>query len=128
MCILEFWPQDVTSKLVILVFQQWGSVIHKMEVPVQSISSWDLKHHNLFFQIQNALAFNWDTCCHLTLSLPLLRFHRSHVFSVLCSSLALIMLIYFNRIEPMSKFHQRLFKPFYFSLVSLNLFIKAELF
>jgi hypothetical protein len=32
-------------------------------------------YHNLFYQIQNALAFNWDTCCHLALCLWLLPFH-----------------------------------------------------
>ncbi len=33
------------------------------------------KHHNLFYQIQNALAFNRDICCHLALCLQLLPFH-----------------------------------------------------
>ncbi len=53
----------------------WGSVIHQMAVPVPSISCCVLNHHNLFDQIQNALAFNWDTCCHLALCLRLLPFH-----------------------------------------------------
>jgi hypothetical protein len=34
-----------------------------------------LNHHNLFDQIQNALAFNWDMWCHLALCLWLLPFH-----------------------------------------------------
>ncbi len=34
-------------------------------------------HHNLFYQIQNAVAFNWDTCCNLALCLRLLPFHWS---------------------------------------------------
>ncbi len=34
-----------------------------------------LIHHNLFYQIQNALAFNRDMCCHLVLCLRLLPFH-----------------------------------------------------
>jgi hypothetical protein len=46
-----------------------------MAVPVPSISSCVLNHHNLFYQIQNALAFNRDTCCHLALCLWLLPFH-----------------------------------------------------
>ncbi len=46
-----------------------------MAVPVPSISCCVLNHHNLFYQIQNALAFNWDTCCHLVLCLRLLPFH-----------------------------------------------------
>jgi hypothetical protein len=31
-----------------------------MAVPVPSISCCVLNHHNIFYQIQNALAFNWD--------------------------------------------------------------------
>jgi len=54
---------------------QWGSVTHQMAVPVPSISCGVLNHHNLFYQIQNALAFNWDMCCHLALCLCLLPFH-----------------------------------------------------
>jgi hypothetical protein len=46
-----------------------------MAVPVPSISCCVLNHHNLFDQIQNALAFNRDTCCHLMLCLWLLPFH-----------------------------------------------------
>ena len=34
-----------------------------------------LNHHNLFYQIRNVLAFNWDMCCHLALCLWLLPFH-----------------------------------------------------
>jgi len=46
-----------------------------MAVPVPSISRCVLNHHNLFYQIQNALAFNRDTCCRLVLCLQLLPFH-----------------------------------------------------
>ncbi len=55
--------------------KKWGSVIPQMAVPVPSISCCVLIHHNLFYQIQNALAFNRDTCCHLALCLRLLPFH-----------------------------------------------------
>ncbi len=55
-------------------FFQWGSVTHQTAVPVPSISYCVLNHHNLFYQIQNALAFNQDTCCHLALCLRLLPF------------------------------------------------------
>ncbi len=54
---------------------QWGSVIHQMAVPVPSISRCVLNHHNLFYPKHNALAFNWDTCCHLALCLQLLPSH-----------------------------------------------------
>ncbi len=54
---------------------KWGSVTHQMAVPVPSISCCVLNHHNLFYQIQNALPFNRDTCCHLALCLRLLPFH-----------------------------------------------------
>jgi hypothetical protein len=46
-----------------------------MAVLVPRISCCVLNHHNLFYQIQNALAFNWDTCCHIALCLRLLPFH-----------------------------------------------------
>ncbi len=55
-----------------------GSVTHQKAVPVPSISCCVLNHHNLFYQIQNALPFNRDTCCHLAHCLqllPLLPFH-----------------------------------------------------
>ncbi len=48
---------------------------HQMAVPVPSISYCGLNHHNVFYQIQNALAFNQDTCYHLALCLQLLPFH-----------------------------------------------------
>jgi hypothetical protein len=54
---------------------QWGSVTHQMAVPVPSKSCCVLNHYNLFYQIQNALAFNWDNCCHLALCLRLLPSH-----------------------------------------------------
>jgi hypothetical protein len=54
---------------------QLGSVTHQMAVPVPSISCCGLNHHNLFYQIHNALTFNWDKCCHLVLCLRLLPFH-----------------------------------------------------
>ncbi len=46
-----------------------------MAVPVPSISCCVLNHHNLFYQMQSALAFKWDMCCHLALCLRLLPFH-----------------------------------------------------
>jgi hypothetical protein len=46
-----------------------------MAVTVPSISCCVLNQHNLFYQIQNELAFNWDTCYHLALCLQLLPFH-----------------------------------------------------
>jgi len=46
-----------------------------MAVPVPSTSCCVWNHHNLFYQILNALAFNWDTCCHLAVCLRLLPFH-----------------------------------------------------
>jgi hypothetical protein len=54
---------------------KWGSVTHQMAVPVPRIGCCVLNHHYLFYHIQNALAFNWDTCCHLALCLRLLPFH-----------------------------------------------------
>ncbi len=57
-----------------LIMSLAGSVPHQMAVPVPSISCCVLKHHNLFYQIHNALAFNQDTCCHLALCLQLLPF------------------------------------------------------
>jgi hypothetical protein len=50
-------------------------VTHQMAVPDPSISCCVLNHHNLFYQIQNALAFNWNMCCHLALCSWLLSFH-----------------------------------------------------
>jgi hypothetical protein len=52
-----------------------------MAVPVPSISCCVLSHYNLLYQIQNALAFNWDTCCHLAVCLQLLPFHCTKLFS-----------------------------------------------
>jgi hypothetical protein len=52
-----------------------GSVTHQMAVPVPSISCCVLKHPNIFYQIPNALAFNWDTCCNPALCLRLLPLH-----------------------------------------------------
>jgi hypothetical protein len=46
-----------------------------MAVPAPSISCCVLNHNNLFYQIQNVLAFNCDTCCPLALCLRLLPFH-----------------------------------------------------
>jgi hypothetical protein len=46
-----------------------------MAVPVPSISCCVLNYCNLFYHIWNALAFNWDKCCHLALCLWLLPFH-----------------------------------------------------
>ncbi len=58
---------------------EWGSVTHQMAVPVPSISCCVINLHNLFYQIQNALVFNCDTCCHLALCLWLLPFHYWHI-------------------------------------------------
>jgi hypothetical protein len=49
-----------------------------MAVPVPTISCCVLNLHNLFYQIQNVLAFNRDTCCHLALCLWLLPLHYIH--------------------------------------------------
>ncbi len=65
---MEFFHKKCTSA-------QWDSVIHQMAVSVPSISCCVLNPHNLFYQIQNALAFNQDMCCHLALCLWLLPFH-----------------------------------------------------
>ncbi len=54
---------------------KWGSVTHQIAVPVPSLRCCVLNHYNLFNQIQNVLAFNWDTSCHLALCLQLLPFH-----------------------------------------------------
>ncbi len=62
----------------VLMSLLWGSVNHQMAVPVPSISYCVLNHHNLFYRIQNALAFNRDTCCHLALCLQLLPSHSYH--------------------------------------------------
>jgi hypothetical protein len=59
-------------------FFKWSSVTHLLAVTVPSISCYVLNHHKLFNQIQNALAINWDTYCHLALCLRLLPFHWSH--------------------------------------------------
>ncbi len=80
--IIQWWfqfslstPYLVNYNFVNLLFGQWGSVTHQMAVPVPTIRCCALNHHNLFYQIQNALAFNQDTCCHLVLCLRLLPFH-----------------------------------------------------
>ncbi len=57
---------------------QWDSVTHQMAVPIPSISCCVLNHHNLFYQIQNVLAFKWDMCCHLALCLQLLPFNYKY--------------------------------------------------
>jgi hypothetical protein len=66
-----FGERILAQKLLIKCWWNW----HQMAVPVPSISCRVLNHHNLFYQIQNALAFNWDTCCLLALCLQLLPFH-----------------------------------------------------
>jgi hypothetical protein len=50
------------------------SVTHQIVVPVPSVSCCVLNYHNLFYQRHNAVAFNWDMCCHLALCLWLLPF------------------------------------------------------
>ncbi len=62
-------------KVNFIVILQCGSVTHQMAVPVPSISCCVLNHHNLFYHIQNALAFNRDMCCHLAICLRVLPFH-----------------------------------------------------
>ncbi len=44
-------------------------------VPVIHKSCCIFNNHNFFYQEANALAFNWDTCCHLVLSLQLIIFN-----------------------------------------------------
>ncbi len=63
---------------------KWGSVPHQMAVPDPSISCCVLNHNNIFYQIQDALALNWDTCCHLVLCLQLLPFHFLVTLAVSC--------------------------------------------
>ncbi len=53
-----------------------------MAVPVPSISYCVLNCHNLFYQIQNTLAFNRDMCCHLVLCLQMLPFHSITIFYI----------------------------------------------
>ncbi len=69
--VMSFWMSFMLSFPFLLLFWvpqcQWGSVTHQMAVPVPSIGCCVLNHHNIFYQIQNALAFNQDTCCHLVL-------------------------------------------------------------
>jgi hypothetical protein len=57
---------------------EWDSVTHQMAVPIPSISCCVLNHHNLFYQIQNVLAFKWDMCCHLALCLQLLPLYYKY--------------------------------------------------
>jgi hypothetical protein len=71
--VLSIWTLD--TMLGSRVPYQWGSVTYQMAVPVPSISCCVLNHHNLFYHIQNALAFNRDMCCHLALCFRLLPFH-----------------------------------------------------
>ncbi len=82
MIILFYYKPQVSScKLTLVHARTWGSVNHQMAEPVPSISCCVLNYHNLFYQIQNALAFNQDTCCHLALSLRLLPFHCCSLFT-----------------------------------------------
>ncbi len=82
--ILYLWYAYFTLILRVSCAIKWGSVTHQMAVPVPSISCCVLNHHNLFYQIQNALAFNQDTCCHLALCLQLLSFHCMYCYSSSC--------------------------------------------
>jgi hypothetical protein len=61
-----------------------------MAVPVPSISCCVLNHHNVFYQIQNAIAFNQDACCHLALCLQLLPLESWLIFSLLVAKLLAI--------------------------------------
>ncbi len=67
------------SKLFIVkpIFCQWGTVNHQMAVPVPSINCCVYNNNYYFFQEQNELAFNWDTCCHLVICLQLIASHRT---------------------------------------------------
>ncbi len=82
------------TKYQIIKLIQWGSVTHQT-VTVPSISCCFLNHHNLFYQIQNALAFNGDMCCHLALCLQLLLFHFI-IFLYLSLSLLMILKVYWK--------------------------------
>ncbi len=73
--ITESELRERTTFYTLLCYYQWDSVTHHMAVPVPSISCCVLNHHNLFYHIHNALAFNRDMCCHLALCLWLLPFH-----------------------------------------------------
>ncbi len=79
--------------------KQRGSVNHQMTVPVPSIRCCVLNHHDLFCQIQNALAFNWDRCCHLALCLQLLPFNclNRSIYSYLETYGAVFTTLYFLR-------------------------------
>ncbi len=68
---------QIVASLTIIIMMIVIVLYYKplMAVPFPSISCCVLNHHNLFYHIQNALAFNWDTCCHLVLCLWLLPFH-----------------------------------------------------
>jgi hypothetical protein len=52
-------------KINVISISQSGCGSHQMAVPVQSIICCIFNNHNLFYQVQNALAFNRDNCCHL---------------------------------------------------------------
>jgi hypothetical protein len=58
------------------IFQpfQWGSITHKMALPIQGIS-WCVLFTFFFCEKQNALAFNQDTWCHLALCLQMILLH-----------------------------------------------------
>ncbi len=77
---------DLLAMLIYVFLRQWGSVTHKMAVPVPSISCCVLNHQNLFYHIQNR-AFNRDTCCHLVLRLRLLPFHYASENKLECLSI-----------------------------------------
>jgi hypothetical protein len=83
-----------------------------MAVPVSSISCCVLNQYNLFCQLQNALPFNWDTCCHLVLCLLLLSFHWSegieavyinllyHSTFILCNLYQSCILLFMGQLSP----------------------------
>ncbi len=79
---LDFTLENVLYNTNTWIWLKWGSVTHQMAVPVPHISCCVLNHHNLFYQIQNALAFNWDTCCHIALCLQLLPFHCDMIIDI----------------------------------------------
>ena len=59
----------------IQLLEKWGSVNHQMAVPVPSISCCIFNNKDFFYQEQNELAFNRDTCCHLVICWLLIASH-----------------------------------------------------
>ncbi len=49
-----------------------GSITHQMALPITLISCCISQQLNIFCNDKNALAFNWDRCCHLAICLQLI--------------------------------------------------------